>query len=124
METTNEIKTWKDFANRYGAEPEIHLNPYSSYTGNIEKGAIALLRLYDVISTGYGGWVDQKYVDEHDHVVCVYLNTNKGYNDIRISHIFKDELLNARIAFVNSDYANEFLSHPENVELIKDYYLR
>ena len=82
----------------------------------IKKAALALLKIHQLIEVGYGGnitngeWNDgkRKYVityAEYRFVINIALVTKH------------------HIAFHTQEQAEEFLKYPENVQLLKDYFM-
>lgn len=91
----------------------------SSGTNNdtpIEKSALALLKIYQLIEAGYGGNVTNEEWESSD-----IINTISCDSD-RTLEITGGEYRN-QIAFHTEEQAKEFLSYPENIQLLKDYFM-
>lgn len=84
----------------------------------IEKSALALLKIHQLIKVGYGGNVtteDWKN-DEWKYCIVYYVKESKFivekcYNNKQI------------IVFHTKEQSEEFLNYPENVQLLKDYFM-
>lgn len=85
----------------------------------IEKSALALLKIHQIIENGYGGNVSNEEWKDTNKLKWYFL-LNKGSFDLMCSLIYKDKRL---IAFHTKEQAEEFLSYPENVQLLKDYFI-
>lgn len=109
-------KTWDDIPyNRVermydaiGYECDYNFTP-------IEKSSIALLKIHQLIEVGYSGNI-----------------TNDKYNNTYyISYYLPDKelivtdagLYKSHIAFHTKEQAEEFLKYPENIQLLKDYFM-
>jgi len=82
----------------------------------IEKSAIALLKIHQLIEVGYGGNItDEEWADDNLIKYTIKCRNNKISSNNTFE--FKDVL-----AFHTEAQRDEFLSYPENLELLKDYY--
>ena len=84
----------------------------------IEKAALALLKIHQLIEVGYGGRPTTDKLMDVNNTLC----------DIDINREGKFEaslygLPTNLIAFHTKEQAKEFLSYPENVQLLKDYFM-
>lgn len=83
---------------------------------SIEKSALALIKIHQLIEAGYGGNTDKTkefYSISYDILAEKFIVQNyKG--------IIYDNFI---ISFHNKNQAEEFLSYPENVQLLKDYFM-
>ena len=121
-------KTWSELYNnddctiynlskidRVGCDVEIDGTP-------IEKSALALLKIHKLIEVGYGGNITKEEwknnITIKFTIVLVYNTTNNKFEFI----IHETTCINI-IAFHTKEQAKEFLSKPENVELLKDYFM-
>lgn len=91
---------------------------YCTEAGNtpIEKSALALLKIHQLIEVGYGGNITNGEWDSRKEwfvITCYDFETSEIVLSNRRSHI----------AFHTREQAEEFLSHPENVQLLKDYFM-
>ncbi len=86
----------------------------------IEKSAIALLKICQLIKVGYGSNVTK---EEWETLEDIYVIEYYPYDDE--IKIVKHSSLKAfsHIAFHNKEQAVEFLSYIENENLIKDYFM-
>lgn len=91
----------------------------------IEKSVLALLKIRQLIEIGYGGNVTN---DEWDDInikkwffmpVAFYSPDEEIFN-IVYAH---NNSYKRAIAFHTEEQAKEFLKYPENVELLKDYFM-
>ncbi len=82
----------------------------------IEKSALALIKIYQLIEYGYGGnitnkeWEDnkqEKYVIDYNHDVITGIYYNQRNH----------------ISFHTEKQRDEFLSYPENIQLVKEFYM-
>lgn len=86
----------------------------------IEKSALALLKIHQLIEVGYGGNVTNEdwknpYLAKYDII------PDTAHSDklcVRCVGFVKSV-----IAFYTKEQAEEFLSKPENVQLLKDYFM-
>lgn len=90
----------------------------------IEKSALALLKIYQLIEVGYGGNVTYercasvKYPD-------VFKITPTGLNGTLALTVKEVEVESNQnhIMFHKLEQAEEFLKYPENIQLVKDYFM-
>ena len=82
----------------------------------IEKSALALLKIHQLIEVGYGGNVSNKiwHTDKSKYGI-EYIN-----GAFAITTVYCTKNL---IAFHTEKQAQEFLTYPENVQLLKDYFM-
>lgn len=119
-------KTWKELKDSYKTKSQyikitIKGDAVSVIAGTtpIEKSALALLKINQLIEVGYGG-----NVPIHDRLAVI----GNNYYDIDINEKCEFEahvvaLPTSHIVFHTKEQAEEFLSYPENVQLLKDYYM-
>ena len=124
-------KTWNDLINSHLTEEsyctigfEINKNNLNLFEecGNtfIEKSALALLKIHQLIEVGYGGNVT---IEEWNTMKDIYqIDYEVHSNTIRISNSVCMRFFTP-IAFHTQEQAKVFLSYPENVELLKDYFM-
>lgn len=93
-------------------------------TNLIEKSALALLKIHQLIEVGYGGNVTNEEWKELDGCseenICYTIHTSFTANLFEIYPAFFNKDI---IAFHTKEQAEEFLLYPENVELLKDYFM-
>lgn len=97
---------------------------------SIEKSALALLKIHQLIEVSYGGNVtNEEWGSKDSHPVVFTLNTHTlsfmavmpYWSSLNGKCDFKcrKEL----IAFHTKEQAEEFLSYEENIQLLKDYFM-
>ena len=91
-------------------------NGWTRRNTSIEKSALALLKIYQLIETGYGGNISSEEWNNNEWKFT-YQYTKTGI-DIISTCISK-----YIIAFHTKEQAEEFLSYPENIQLLKDYFM-
>lgn len=117
-------KTWSDLVKENKYQPyfaEIHsrfsLRDKCAYGKNsVEKSAAALLKIHQLIEVGYGGNITNEEWNSRKEwfvITCYDFETSEIVLSNRRSHI----------AFHTREQAEEFLSHPENIQLLKDYFM-
>lgn len=85
----------------------------------IEKSALALLKINQLIEVGYGGNVTNPEWKNLDNVYCIEYDTD--INDfVFTDYCFRNK---KHIAFHTEEQVKEFLKYPENVQLLKDYFM-
>lgn len=93
---------------------------YSTSKGKdpIEKAALAILKIHQLIEKGYGGNITK---DEWKSTCSIYTieYIPRSERPIQICN-YK---IYSPIAFHTKEQAEEFLSYSENIQLIKDYYM-
>lgn len=120
-------KTWSEYCKIL---PPVTCNDYRDYpfavnnsvftrkdVTPIEKSALALLKIHQLIEAGYRGNITN---DEwSNHKISKYVVTCRGKNIKEFTFISQRE----SIAFHTEEQRKEFLKYPENIRLIKDYYM-
>ena len=119
-------KTWSDLERldeitECGAEIVQTFNNrwWDSTKGNtpIEKSALALLKIHQLIEVGYGGNITNEEWKEHTKIkYTIDLKDKKLI--CSYTYLFK-----SHIAFHTKEQAEEFLKYSENVQLLKDYFM-
>lgn len=116
-------KTWNELENRNN-EATYNLSIIDKYGLNkeivepspIEKAALALLKIYQLIEAGYGGNItNEEWVNDDWKYAIEYYSNNKKFTIISTTHT------KYLIAFHTPKQADEFLYHSENIQLLKDY---
>lgn len=115
-------KTWSEIENYTDVGVRIHEIEHKSYTVNntpIEKSVLALLKIYQLIEVGYGGNVTKKEWknDEFKFIIAKDASIDV-FNISSVCHCAATP-----IAFHIREQAEEFLKYPENVQLLKDYFM-
>lgn len=125
-------KTWSELVKENKYQPyfaEIHIRFSSkdkcTYGKNpIEKSALALLKIHQIIEVGYGGNVtNEEWLDRYtnDTTKWVIISNDDNGDFIIIETKFNHFRNNP--AFHTEEQAKEFLKYPENVQLLKDYFM-
>lgn len=132
-EQNNKVpKTWSEYINVHSDEFDKGIKDYCvdvSGTNNngwirrntpIEKSALALLKIHQLIEVGYGGNVTNW---EWKSVSITKWRIGFNYNgEIMIDYCILP-IAYTPIAFHTKEQAEEFLKYPENVQLLKDYFM-
>ena len=128
------IKTWKDvaiynpelwdFINNLGRE--ISNCPYID--SKLYKKLVAAIHIKKLIELSYGGMVSEEEWKNEEWYKCVVLPSSQeeflslyeedGFSFIDVRQ-YQDKQF---IAFHTHDQREEFMSYPENVKLVKEYY--
>lgn len=116
------IKTWEDITkmdNRYHQLiDEIIRRGYSSlWDSKIINKIIATLKISKLIELGYGGMVTEEEWENEDirKFSIVRFQKDLSYAEGRSAYEF--------VSFHTPEQREEFMSYPENVELVKQYYM-
>ena len=120
------IKTWKDIEEYY-TDADIELGEmtkslytyYSKYSIQLLTKCIATLKIAKLIELGYGGLVTDEEWRNRDN--AKYYIQNDEYYEFDIYKTYNKNLTDF-IAFHTEEQAKEFMSYPENVELVRQYY--
>ena len=83
----------------------------------IERSALALLKIHQLIEIGYGGNITNEEWKEHTKIKYTIDLKDKKLICSYTYH-FK-----SHIAFHTKEQAEEFLKYSENVQLLKDYFM-
>lgn len=118
-------KTWSQLCNlrwRKSMYANIDENDISIETKMdypIEKSALALMKIHQLIEVGYGGNVSkEERLDIDTAYWTIIYNIKTDSFDVIIT---SNPL--ATIAFHTKEQAEKFLSYPENVQFLKNYYM-
>lgn len=87
-------------------------------TSPIEKAALALLKIHQLIEVGYGGNINKEEWECPINAIY-WISTDGDSFTIETTYDYPF----CRIAFHTKSQAKEFLSYPENVQLLKDYFM-
>lgn len=111
-ELSVEIKTEVNYKTNKKVDASVAISP-------IEKSALALLKIHQLIKVGYGGNVSKdEFFDER--IMKYIINLEKEEGRFRIYQGIN--MMNTHIAFHTKEQAEEFLSYPKNVQLLRDYF--
>lgn len=118
-------KTWSELCatnnwHIYTIEHQFSKDIYSTNEGitSIEKSALALLKIHQLIEVGYGGNITNEERENKNGAYFVYYSFSR--KDFIIAY---DVTVKQSIAFHTKEQAKEFLKYPENVQLLKDYFM-
>lgn len=82
----------------------------------VSKSALALLKINILIEKGYGGNITNEEWESCDAKWVIKVFTSK-FDYTSVCHD------RSHVAFHNQEQAEEFLKHPENIELLNDYFM-
>lgn len=118
-------KTWSELCkidNRQVVREDcIGIDTFQIITYNspeVVKSAIALLKIHKLIEVGYDGNIANRKWNGRNKFAVIRYNTET--KSIEVCHTITTK---HHICFKTTELANEFLSHSENIQLIKDYYM-
>lgn len=118
-------KTWDDYADLYNIRSNYKIthNTESAeiYDNNykIGKAAIAFIKIHKLIEVGYGGNVTKEdYINDEWIYAIIYSSSSNNLEIIKTCHSRYNN-----IAFHTKEQAKEFFKYPENIELLKDYFM-
>ena len=111
-------KTWSQYIKN-------NTKGYTIADTPIEKSALALLKIYQLIEVGYGGYPTKEDYDKANYerlwTVRIYKTDDNDF--IFGAMPLEGECFKNNIAFHTKKQANEFISYPENIQLLKDYFM-
>lgn len=119
-------KTWSELVKKDGKIATYNLiatyndyTPHSTSYTPIEKSALALLKIHQLIEVGYGGNITNEEWNRYCYpkYFIEYNNENKIFRVMEFSYS------KSHIAFHTKEQAEEFLKYSENVQLLKDYFM-
>lgn len=114
------IKTWEDLEMEYGDFDWYIGGNTSIVSGILTKKVIATLKIAKLIELGYGGMVTEEEWMENGHNKGFYSIWADAKGKIECTLVYDSKEF---IAFHTQQQAEEFLSYPKNVELLKQYYM-
>ena len=83
----------------------------------IERSALALLKIHQLIEVGYGGNVtNEEWENAFELKYVISCTADKSF-PIHATNCIHT------IAFHTKEQAEEFLKYPENIQLLKDYFM-
>lgn len=88
-------------------------------TEPIVKSALALLKIHQLIEVGYGGNI----TDEEWNRYCYPKYFIEYNNENKIFRVMEFSYSKSHTAFHTKEQAEEFLKYPENIQLLKDYFM-
>lgn len=118
-------KTWDEFIKQFrhtkdDLSVDLTGNKYFGWTRRdtpIEKSALALLKIHQLIEVSYGGNITNEEWSIYGNVSFVIFCNDCGEFEITRSNERQ------HLAFHTQKQAEEFLSHEENIQLLKDYFM-
>lgn len=117
-------KTWSQYLKNNTIQPYVALINTKADTP-IEKSALALLKIYLIIEVGYSGYPTKEDYDKANYerlwTVRIYKTDDNDF--IFGASPLDGECFKNNIAFHTIEQANEFISYPENIQLLKDYFM-
>lgn len=118
-------KTWSDLV--LAKQTDIYTVQCNTFVyknnPNIIKSAFAFHQIYQLIEVGYGGNVtNEEWLDNEIEKFIITLNISNCKHQFTIVKYDAPAHFN-HIAFHTKEQAKEFLSYPENVQLLKDYFM-
>lgn len=123
-------KTWSQYIKNNTIRPYAALRNTKGYNipvddSPIEKSALALLKIHQLIEVGYGGYPTKEDYDKANHeklwTVRIYKTDDNDF--IFGASPLDGECFKNNIAFHTIEQTNEFISYPENIQLLKDYFM-
>ena len=108
--TEDKIKIWDDVERLHGQSA-------FNYSQRLEKKIYATIKIARLIELAYGGEVTNEEWESDKVIYYIQLYTDASYDVDRTSQAYYEF-----VAFHTEEQAKEFLSHPENVQLLDDYY--
>lgn len=118
-------KTWSDIVNQNKTkDSKVEIGTtfgyyvYDSTSSNtpIEKSALALLKINQLIEVGYGG---NAIKTPDNNTICIIYDFHTNMFMVNVC----SSLWRSHIIFHTKEQAEEFLKYPENVQLLKDYFM-
>lgn len=121
-------KTWEEFKRSNTIYTHYSLNyivddkDYFTAIGTnlIEKSALALLKIHQLIEVGYGGNVTNEEWKNTTKLKWYFVPNITDLFDVMCSQNYNKK---CNIAFHTEEQAKEFLKYPENFQLLKDYFM-
>lgn len=80
------------------------------------KSAVALLKIHHLVEVGYGGNITNEEWEVYNYKFSIFVKRSK----IETGEFIKRK---HHISFHTPKQRDEFLSYPENIQLIKDFYM-
>ena len=117
------IKTWKDVSSDDWVQV-VNIDEFIQNITNVDTKIadklLATLKIAKLIELGYGGIItDEEWLDDSKPKYVIYCTFN-GKAELDTSTVHDDKYF---IAFHTSKQREEFVSYPENVKLLKQYYI-
>ena len=127
----NKIKTWKDYLNQYdiNEQPNDMMIELTGSNGHgwthrkspTEKAALALIKIMTLIDKGYGGIVSNfEWGSQMTEKWIIFPTTTSNNFTIACTNMFGSK---SHVSFHTKEQAMEFLKHPENIDLLNQYFV-
>lgn len=120
-------KTWSEFVEKdnraitYNLEATYNeYQPHSTSYTPIEKSALALLKIHQLIEAGYGGVASATEASVNNKL-C-YFSYDYTTNEFEVTPL-TSRITSQFILFHTKEQAKEFLKYPENIQLLRDYFM-
>lgn len=112
------IKTWEDLVDADRAIPVTVTTDYY-YQTKIERSALALVKIHQVIDAGYGGTSALNDIQRGEFVFGICYD----YCDKKFHVGGFDRAVTLPFMFHTDEQAKEFLSHESNRKLLEDFFM-
>lgn len=114
-------KTWSDIKEeeKFQGNAAIVVNKEELIETPIIKSTNALLKIHQLIEVGYGGNVTEEEWNRY----CYPKYFIEYNNESKIFKVMEFSYSRSHIAFHTKEQAEEFLKYPENIQLLKDYFM-
>ena len=131
LQPKQQIRTWEDVKKYYksaGSTDDYYIHFAYGMASGVSEKCIATLKIAKLIELGYGGmltkeeWKKSSSCEMKDaiwSIVCNVKDEPLG-TEIKIIPVWAQLRL---LSFRTKEQAEEFMSYPENVELVKQYNL-
>ena len=115
-------KTWSEFVTT--KQVDIYTVQCNTFVyknnPNIIKSDFAFHQIHQLIEVGYGGNVtNEEWYNDSEPKFIIVEKSKEDFADVCV----RKQNHRTPIAFHTSEQAKEFLSYPENIQLLKDYFM-
>lgn len=117
------IRTWEDYQEmNEDSNFFMRINDNLELPDKVYSKCIATLKIAKLIELGYGGMVGKEDKQSDDGYYVIYPVV--GYGELQVVWSINTNIVGRDfIAFHTLQQAKEFMSYPENVKLIEQYYM-
>lgn len=125
-------KTWSELNHYPKYENDDYSVDITGHCGNgitrrdtpIEKSALALLKIHQLIELSYGGNItNEEWLDRYTNLTTKWVIVSNDDNGDFLVIETQNNHMRTNPAFHTQEQAEEFLTHPENIQLLKDYFI-
>lgn len=111
-------KTWSDIKEeeKFQGNAAIVVNKEELIETPIIKSTNALLKIHQLIEVGYGG---NAIKTPDNNTICIIYDFHTNMFMVNVC----SSLWRSHIIFHTKEQAEEFLKYPENIQLLKDYFM-